>query len=136
MKRFLQILVWIVIIAWLHNECENQNKIDREESEKLQIADSISSNDNRERSNTSVQTFVKNENSQVQEEDTSRFDVDEEQLSQDIITINDSIEDSSEQDANVECVRIGAYCNDGTYSNATGSGACSHHGGVSQWDCQ
>jgi tetratricopeptide (TPR) repeat protein len=25
-------------------------------------------------------------------------------------------------------------CRDGTYSNAKGSGACSHHGGVEQWD--
>ena len=29
--------------------------------------------------------------------------------------------------------RIGAVCNDGTSSTATGSGACSHHGGVSCW---
>jgi len=29
--------------------------------------------------------------------------------------------------------RIGATCNDGTESTATGSGACSHHGGVSCW---
>jgi hypothetical protein len=29
--------------------------------------------------------------------------------------------------------RIGAICNDGTTSTATGSGACSHHGGVSCW---
>jgi hypothetical protein len=29
--------------------------------------------------------------------------------------------------------RIGAMCNDGTTSTATGSGACSHHGGVSCW---
>jgi hypothetical protein len=29
--------------------------------------------------------------------------------------------------------RIGAICNDGWQSNATGSGACSHHGGVSCW---
>jgi hypothetical protein len=29
--------------------------------------------------------------------------------------------------------RIGAVCNDGTTSKATGSGACSHHGGVSCW---
>jgi hypothetical protein len=29
--------------------------------------------------------------------------------------------------------RIGAMCNDGTASKATGSGACSHHGGVSCW---
>ena len=30
-------------------------------------------------------------------------------------------------------VRVGAYCNDGTTSNSTGSGACSGHGGVSSW---
>lgn len=30
-------------------------------------------------------------------------------------------------------VRIGARCNDGTYSSATGQGACSHHGGVKEW---
>lgn len=30
-------------------------------------------------------------------------------------------------------VRVGAVCNDGTYSNATGRGACSHHGGVAYW---
>lgn len=29
--------------------------------------------------------------------------------------------------------RVGAVCNDGTTSKATGSGACSHHGGVSCW---
>jgi hypothetical protein len=29
--------------------------------------------------------------------------------------------------------RIGAVCNDGRTSKATGSGACSHHGGVSCW---
>lgn len=29
--------------------------------------------------------------------------------------------------------RIGAVCNDRTTSKATGSGACSHHGGVSCW---
>ena len=29
--------------------------------------------------------------------------------------------------------RIGAYCKDGTSSKATGRGACSRHGGVSQW---
>ena len=30
-------------------------------------------------------------------------------------------------------VRIGAICCDGTRSNATGKGACSHHNGVCQW---
>ena len=29
--------------------------------------------------------------------------------------------------------RIGAVCNDGTRSTATGQGACSHHGGVDYW---
>jgi hypothetical protein len=29
--------------------------------------------------------------------------------------------------------RYGARCADGSFSNATGSGACSHHGGVSSW---
>ncbi|RYF39629.1 MAG: DUF3761 domain-containing protein, partial [Cytophagaceae bacterium] len=29
--------------------------------------------------------------------------------------------------------RTGARCSDGSYSGATGSGACSHHGGVSEW---
>lgn len=29
--------------------------------------------------------------------------------------------------------RIGAMCRDGTRSNATGRGACSHHGGVAYW---
>lgn len=31
--------------------------------------------------------------------------------------------------------RTGAVCNDGTTSTATGSGACSHHGGVKRWLC-
>lgn len=30
-------------------------------------------------------------------------------------------------------IRIGAVCNDGTSSSATGSGACSHHKGVAYW---
>jgi hypothetical protein len=29
--------------------------------------------------------------------------------------------------------RVGATCNDGSHSSATGRGACSHHGGVRQW---
>jgi len=29
--------------------------------------------------------------------------------------------------------RIGAICEDGWKSSATGSGACSHHGGVDHW---
>lgn len=29
--------------------------------------------------------------------------------------------------------RTGAICNDGSSSKATGSGACSHHGGVAYW---
>ena len=29
--------------------------------------------------------------------------------------------------------RIGAVCEDGSRSTATGSGACSHHGGVDYW---
>ncbi len=29
--------------------------------------------------------------------------------------------------------RVGAVCNDGWRSSATGSGACSHHGGVDYW---
>ncbi len=30
-------------------------------------------------------------------------------------------------------MRIGARCNDGSYSSATGRGAGSHHGGVAEW---
>ncbi len=30
-------------------------------------------------------------------------------------------------------IRVGAICNDGTTSKATGRGACSHHGGVKEW---
>lgn len=36
---------------------------------------------------------------------------------------------------NVHTQRIGAICKDGTRSNATGSGACSGHGGVNYWLC-
>ncbi|MBI2427495.1 MAG: hypothetical protein HYV29_01610 [Ignavibacteriales bacterium] len=32
--------------------------------------------------------------------------------------------------------RAGAMCNDGTTSSATGSGACSSHGGVKYWICK
>lgn len=35
-----------------------------------------------------------------------------------------------------DCVRIGAVCKDGTSSDATGSGACSSHGGVDHWICR
>lgn len=30
-------------------------------------------------------------------------------------------------------VKVGAICRDGWHSNATGRGACSHHGGVKEW---
>ncbi len=32
--------------------------------------------------------------------------------------------------------RIGAICNDSTYSKSTGAGACSHHGDVKVWLCR
>lgn len=32
--------------------------------------------------------------------------------------------------------RTGAVCKDGTSSTATGSGACSSHGGVDYWLCK
>ena len=32
--------------------------------------------------------------------------------------------------------RVGAVCNDGSRSEATGQGACSHHGGVKYWLCK
>lgn len=31
---------------------------------------------------------------------------------------------------------VGAICNDGSRSNATGQGACSRHGGVNYWVCR
>jgi hypothetical protein len=39
----------------------------------------------------------------------------------------------SSPQAQTERYRVGAVCNDGTTSTATGSGACSHHGGVLCW---
>ena len=33
----------------------------------------------------------------------------------------------------VQTVRIGAVCRDGSRSDATGPGACSYHGGVDHW---
>ena len=44
-----------------------------------------------------------------------------------------SIETSSKTKINNVKVRIGAVCNDGSTSRATGRGACSHHGGVDYW---
>ncbi len=34
-----------------------------------------------------------------------------------------------------ETDRVGCECRDGTFSDATGSGACSGHGGVKYWHC-
>jgi hypothetical protein len=36
---------------------------------------------------------------------------------------------------NNDTTRVGCMCNDGTQSTATGSGACSGHGGVNYWQC-
>ena len=44
-------------------------------------------------------------------------------------------EESGHQCGSNERDRIGAICNDGSRSNATGAGACSHHGGVDYWLC-
>lgn len=44
----------------------------------------------------------------------------------------------SKEEESSSCVaadRTGAVCNDGTSSSATGSGACSGHGGVDYWKC-
>jgi hypothetical protein len=40
---------------------------------------------------------------------------------------------SNVESGSTERVRVGAICRDGTRSYATGSGACSHHGGVDYW---
>lgn len=47
----------------------------------------------------------------------------------------------SKNDATTDCQtdpdkRRGAMCNDGTETTATGSGACSGHGGVDYWLCK
>lgn len=39
----------------------------------------------------------------------------------------------SETTITPERPRIGAKCKDGTITTATGSGACSNHGGVDYW---
>jgi hypothetical protein len=38
--------------------------------------------------------------------------------------------------ASSDCDRTGAVCKDGTTTTATGSGACSSHGGVDHWLCK
>jgi hypothetical protein len=48
---------------------------------------------------------------------------------------------SKEDDPGQPCsstltTRVGAKCVDGTTSSATGSGACSSHGGVEYWLCK
>jgi len=37
------------------------------------------------------------------------------------------------QQTNKNHIRVGCICRDGSHSNATGRGACSHHGGVDHW---
>lgn len=37
---------------------------------------------------------------------------------------------------NVYTTRVGAICMDGSKTDATGSGACSNHGGVNYWVCK
>jgi hypothetical protein len=50
---------------------------------------------------------------------------------------SDSPTGSSSCDINCPSAsRTGCECNDGTSSTATGSGACSGHGGVKCWDCK
>ncbi len=49
------------------------------------------------------------------------------------ITIGESLLDKSTSTITTGRKRVGAICNDGTRSEATGSGACSHHGGVREW---
>jgi len=52
-------------------------------------------------------------------------------------TYSSSPTESSSSGTSGDCPngRSGAVCNDGTTSTATGSGACSHHGGVKYWLC-
>lgn len=47
--------------------------------------------------------------------------------------LNHKVNNDIITDINVEKIRTGAICNDGSYSDATGKGACSHHGGVQYW---
>ncbi len=42
-------------------------------------------------------------------------------------------EDGDEQHFRYREERVGAKCSDGSYSSATGRGACSWHGGVAEW---
>lgn len=56
-------------------------------------------------------------------------------------SLTDCSKDDTPQQTNPDCQndqskRSGAKCNDGTESTATGSGACSGHGGVAYWLCK
>ena len=56
------------------------------------------------------------------------------------IFISSSCDKCKESGTTHECdnndsKRVGCMCNDGTQSTATGSGACSGHGGVDYWLC-
>lgn len=48
-------------------------------------------------------------------------------------TDDDDDEDEGTTEEDEERYRIGAICNGGWESDATGRGACSHHGGVMCW---
>ncbi|MCU7496100.1 MAG: hypothetical protein HF314_17530 [Ignavibacteria bacterium] len=54
-------------------------------------------------------------------------------LSTDCFDSSDSNPVQSESSSGNSGTRIGAVCNDGSTTSATGSGACSHHGGVKYW---
>lgn len=46
---------------------------------------------------------------------------------------NSGCKENESPSASTSKTRVGAICNDGTKTDATGSGACSHHGGVKEW---
>jgi hypothetical protein len=50
-----------------------------------------------------------------------------------VAAITQTTREESVQPRQAQRYRVGAICNDGWESKATGSGACSHHGGVMCW---
>jgi len=94
----------------------------------------VYSNENTENINNShtVETVKKQENLYLKKSEIDLYKKDD---YNEILRLEakESALSKKKKQQNKSSYRIGAICRDGSRSNATGSGACSHHGGVDYW---
>lgn len=133
MKKIFEVIFVMFFIVWGFNECQRESEFTNRKLVEKSREDSI------DKINASKVLMPINETSNVNsfsyqtQNENSDFSNENEEYNEYYANDDYIVNEIRESESAIELIRVGAVCNDGTSSSATGSGACSHHGGVSYW---